>query len=147
MIKQLENKEKDVLGTTILNILHKFMQPILVALLISACILIISLKIDIASYKSDIKKLSDANIILNTELQQEKSNNRTLRDEINDQNDKIEKFRIDIEKKTEEYKKLINKSDKDRFKEMYEKNPELEVKSNECKDIKNSLNTIRKLGF
>ena len=60
------------------------------------------------------------NTTLTLEFQQEKSNNKTLNDAINDQNEKISKYEIDLENRDKEYKKLISQTDKERFKKIYD---------------------------
>ena len=105
------------------------------------------LHMNIRSLEIKNNKLVKDNTTLTLEFQQEKSNNKTLSEAIDDQNRKISKYEIDLEVKDKEYKKLISQTDKERFKKIYDQKPELEVKSNECEDIKNSLDAIRKLGL
>ena len=131
----------------ILQLLSKYKVSIAIGLGIAAIMHIFTLHMNIISLESKNNKLIKNNTTLTLEFQQEKSNNKTLNDAINDQNEKISKYEIDLENRDKEYKKLISQTDKERFKKIYDQKPELEVKSNECEDIKNSLDAIRKLGL
>ena len=129
------------------QLLLKYKVSIVIGLGIAAIIHILMLHMNIRSLEIKNNKLAKDNTTLTLEFQQEKSNNKTLNEAIDDQNRKISKYEIDLEVKDKEYKKLISQTDKERFKKIYDQKPELEVKSNECEDIKNSLNAVRKLGL
>lgn len=131
----------------ILQLLSKYKASIVIGLGIAAIMHIFTLHMNIISLETKNNELIKNNTTLTLEFQQEKSNNKTLNDAINDQNEKISKYEIDLENRDKEYKKLISQTDKERFKKIYDQKPELEVKSNECEDIKNSLDAIRKLGL
>lgn len=64
-----------------------------------------------------------------------------------EQNAKIEASRFDLAKKEGEYLELVNKPAEVRYKTVYKTIPNIEVKSDECKDIKELLDNIRVNGY
>jgi len=77
---------------------------------------------------------------------QQKSINE-CKDTIDTQNDSIEALAIDYEHNFNKLQELQNKPDKIRYKVIYKEIPTIEVKSNECEDIKTLLDDIRSTGF
>ena len=69
-----------------------------------------------------------------------------MKNSIEEQNSKIESLKSDRAKKEEQLKEWKAKPTKIRYKVLY-KTKYLEVKSNDCKDIKNSLNAVRRINY
>lgn len=78
------------------------------------------------------------------ELSNEKANNITLSSKIKDQNQKIAEQENNYEAKLKEFQEWKNKPVEIKYKEIIKHQ---EVKSNECKDIKNIINDIRNTSF
>ncbi len=75
------------------------------------------------------------------ELSNEKANNVTLRSSIKDQNEKIEANKNDYDSKIKQYEQWKNQPAEVKYKYITK-----EVKSNECEDIKKSIdNSIDRL--
>lgn len=91
-----------------------------------------------------INNLREENKILNANLVLEKANNVSLMASINSQNEKIEENKIDYEKNLKELEDWKNKPPNIKYKAVIKFK---EVKSNECKDIKNIINDIRTTSF
>lgn len=68
--------------------------------------------------------------------------NASFKSSIENQNEKVLALNKLSALQAEQYKNLINKPEKVRFKTKY-----IEVKSNECEDIKNIIGDIRANGF
>lgn len=88
---------------------------------------------------------------LESKLTQEKSNlalaaanNASLAAAIKNQNEKIELNKIDYEKKVKEFQVWKDKPAEIKYKETIKYK---EMKSNECEDIKNIINSIRTTSF
>lgn len=84
---------------------------------------------------------------LESELGVCSTNRYQLESAVKSQNDKIDQYRVDIEAKKEEYEKLLGQEPEIRYKTVYEKVPNIEVKSDECKDIKKLIDNIRNAGY
>jgi len=75
------------------------------------------------------------------DLSNEKANNTTLRATIKDQNEKVEANRNDYDSKIKQYEQWKNQPQEVKYKYITK-----EVKSNECEDIKKSIdNSIDRL--
>ncbi len=98
----------------------------------------------IFTLKLDIKKLESEKVELQTKLIACKSNNQTLKGSIATQNLKIETQKVNLSKRLKELDKWKNQPKEIRYKEVIKN---VEVKSNECKDIKNIINDIRTTSF
>lgn len=112
---------------------------IIAAVIIAAIVgtYIFILKMDIQELKSDKVKLQE-------KLIECKSNNQTLKGSIATQNLKIETQKVNLSKRLNELDKWKNQPREIKYKEVIKN---VEVKSNECKDIKNIINDIRTTSF
>ena len=81
---------------------------------------------------------------LETELVVCSTNNETLKNAITDQNTKVEALRVDYESSVAKYNELAQKPESVRFEKVFVKVPTIQVKSNECDDIKKLLDEISK---
>lgn len=72
------------------------------------------------------------------------ANNISLTSEIKSQNQKIEQIENNYIEKNKEFEIWKNKPTEVKYKEVIKN---IEVKSNECKDIKNLINDIRNTSF
>ena len=91
------------------------------------------------------KEVSDLNTSLNTAtslLAVEKANNTALKASIDSRNIEIEKQKINLSKKMEELEEWKSRPPDIKYKEIIKYK---EVKSNECKDIKNIIDSIRNI--
>lgn len=84
---------------------------------------------------------------LNVDLVVSKTNELTLGSVIKKQNDAISEFEVDKAKREQEYTELLSQPEKVRFEKVYVKVPSIEVKSDECKDIKKLIDDIRNAGY
>lgn len=113
-----------------------------------AAILILSVftlqHIKIQDLKTDIANLNTAIAYYEVELEKLRSSNDGYKRSINVQNEAINTLAInktELDKKLEEWQ---NKPAEIRYKKIYKMR---EVKSNECKDIKDTIDSIRNLDF
>ncbi|MDX4061731.1 hypothetical protein Q6A90_05055 [Aliarcobacter skirrowii] len=106
------------------------------------CILALVVYIKIINTEKDNlnTKLEKANAALVLE----KVNNTTLRSINAKQNSDIEKNRIDYENNLKDFENYKKQDFEVKYKELEKYK---EVKSNECKDIKNIINSIRSTSF
>ena len=74
----------------------------------------------------------------------EKANNVTAKATIKSQNDAIENQKVELSEKLQELQEWKNQPPETRYKEVIKYK---EVKSNECEDIKNIINSIRSTSF
>lgn len=116
--------------------IHKVMIGVIVAMGIG----MLGLWIDNSRLESKVNELESALVVCNT-------NKYQLESAVKSQNDKIEQYRVDIEAKKEEYEKLLGQEPEIRYKTVYKSVPNIEVKSDECEDIKKLLDSIRDAGF
>ena len=94
--------------------------------------------------KSELKKVQAKYSKQTEELAVEKANNTALRASIENQNKAVEKIKVDLENNLKEFEEWKNKPIETKYKEVIKYK---EVKSNECKDIKNIINSIRSTSF
>lgn len=117
-----------------------------------ATIIIITIFITILAIQSlYIKTLSSQVENLNSKLSKtesllalEKANNINLSASIQAQNNKIELIKNDYDSKNKEFEQWKQKPAEIKYKEIIKK---IEVKSNECKDIKIIIDDIRNTSF
>lgn len=91
-----------------------------------------------------INSLRAENKILNTDLILANAKNVTLNASIDYQNQKINKNRVDLEKNLKELEEWKNKPPDIKYQTVIKFK---EVKSNECEDIKNTIDAIRSTSF
>ena len=84
---------------------------------------------------------------LETDLVVCKTNNVTVKAALDTQNEKIASMEIDIEERNTKYQELLNQPPEIRYEVIYKKVPSIEVKSNECKEIKKLIDDIRSAGY
>ena len=112
------------------NIIIVILSTLLVSLLIATYFLNLN-------RESLVEKLNEAN----KEIVLLKSNNTSLKASLEDQNNKVESNRLDYEKKIKQYEGWKNQPTEVKYKYITK-----EVKSNECEDIKKSIdNSIDRL--
>ena len=85
--------------------------------------------------------------VLETDLVVCKTNNVTVKAALDIQNEKITSMEIDLEERTAKYQELLNQPPEIRYEVIYKKVPSIEVKSNECKEIKKLIDDIRYSGY
>lgn len=93
---------------------------------------------------SQNKILTTDLITKNSLLEVEKAKNVNLNASIKNQNEKIENNQIDLDTKLKELEEWKNKPAEIKYKEIIKFK---EIKSNECTDIKNIINSIRTTSF
>ena len=93
---------------------------------------------------SQNKTLTTDLITKNSLLEVEKAKNVNLNASIKNQNEKIENNQIDLDTKLKELEEWKNKPAEIKYKEIIKFK---EIKSNECTDIKNIINSIRTTSF
>lgn len=93
---------------------------------------------------SQNKTLTTDLITKNSLLEVEKTKNINLNASIKNQNEKIENNQIDLDTKLKELEEWKNKPAEIKYKEIIKFK---EIKSNECTDIKNIINSIRTTSF
>ncbi|HKM19360.1 MAG TPA: hypothetical protein VJY14_04775 [Aliarcobacter sp.] len=94
--------------------------------------------------QDEIENLENEKLILNSKLLIEKTNNITAKAIIDKQNKEIESKKVDYEKNIKDFEEWKNQPPETRYKEVIKYK---EVKSNECEDIKNIINSIRSTSF
>ena len=76
-----------------------------------------------------------------------KTNNVTVKSALDKQNEKIASMEIDLEERNAKYQELLNQPPEIRYEVVYKKVPSIEVKSDECKEIKKLIDDIRSAGY
>jgi len=109
-----------------------------------ALVVLATIVIVLSVYSNYLLNKVDA---LNSKLAIVESNELVLKKSIATQNEKVVKYEIDLQTKTEEYDKLVGQPPEIRYETVYKKVPNIKVKSNECKDIKKLLDDIRTAGY
>ena len=94
--------------------------------------------------KSELEKVQAEYSEQSKELAIEKANNVTAKATIKSQNDAIENQKVELSEKLQELQEWKNQPPETRYKEVIKYK---EVKSNECEDIKNIINSIRSTSF
>lgn len=84
---------------------------------------------------------------LETDLVVCSTNNVAIKTALDRQNEKISSMEIDIEDRKAKYQELLNQPPEIRYKTVYEKVPNIEVKSDECEDIKKLIDSISAAGY
>lgn len=84
---------------------------------------------------------------LTTDLVVSRTNEATVRKEVEVQNEAITKLAVDKAERDREYTELLSKPEEVRFETVYVKIPSIGVKSDECKDIKMLIDDIRSAGY
>lgn len=84
---------------------------------------------------------------MTTELVVSQTNEFKAKKEIEIQNEAITKLAVDKAAMDKKYLEQLNKPEKVRFEKVYVKVPNIEVKSNECDDIKKLIDNIRSTGY
>lgn len=108
---------------------------------IAALVLVLAITwVKLAGKTAEVNMLKADIVVLNTEKNQWLAVNA-------EQNAKIEANRLDLAKKESEYMELVSKPAEIRYKTVYKTIPNIEVKSDECKDIKELLDNIRASGY
>ena len=120
------------------DFIDKFYFSIIIALstLLLSCLTIIYILNN--SNENLTNQLNDTNNLLALA----ESNNINLKSSINEQNQAIEKNKVDLEAKLKEFEEWKNKQVEVKYKYITK-----EVKSNECKDIKDSIDRVRGINF
>lgn len=117
--------------------ISKFYNVIIVILSTLLVSILITLYFVNAKNESLLNVLNEAN----KEIVLLKSNNISLKDSLNEQNKKIESNRLDYEQKLEQYENWKKQPVEVKYQYITK-----EVKSNECEDIKKSIdNSINRL--
>jgi len=120
--------------------ISKFYSIIIVVLSTFLISLVIAIYFLNMNRESLIKDLTDKKI----ELSNEQANNITLTSKLEYQNQKIAEQENNYEAKLKEFQSWKDKPAEIKYKEIIKHQ---EVKSNECKDIKNIINDIRNTSF
>lgn len=76
-----------------------------------------------------------------------KTNNAAVKAALDKQNEKIADMEIDLESRKAKYQELLNQPPEIRYKTVYKKVPSIEVKSDECEEIKKLIDGIRSAGY
>ncbi len=94
--------------------------------------------------KSELEKVQASYLDQGKELAIEKANSITAKATIESQNNAIESQKVEYSEKLQELEDWKNKPSEVKYKEVIKYK---EVKSNECEDIKNVINSIRSTSF
>ena len=76
-----------------------------------------------------------------------KTNNTAIKSALDKQNETISNMEIALEERNIKYQTLLNQPPEIRYKTVYEKVPSIEVKSDECEEIKKLVDGIRSAGY
>ena len=127
-----------------MNFLTTYKNYIIIGIVISMLTIILIESIYIKLQSSKITFLQEKITEIKLDLSNEKANNTTLRSSIKDQNQKIEEHKNNYDSKLREFQEWKDKPAEIKYKEIIKYQ---EIKSNECKDIKNIINDIRNTSF
>ena len=94
--------------------------------------------------KSELEKVQASYLDQGKELAIEKANSITAKATIESQNRAIDSQKVEYSEKLQELEDWKNQSPEVKYKEVIKYR---EVKSNECEDIKNIINSIRSTSF
>ena len=94
--------------------------------------------------KSELEKVQASYLDQGKELAIEKANNTVIKATIESQNNAIESQKVEYSEKLQELEDWKNKPSEIKYKEVIKFK---EVKSNECEDIKNIINSMRSTSF
>ena len=94
--------------------------------------------------KSELEKVQASYLDQGKELAIEKANSITAKATIESQNNAIESQKVEYSEKLQELEDWKNKPSEIKYKEVVKYK---EVKSNECEDIKNIINSMRSTSF
>ncbi len=127
-----------------MNFLTTYKNYIIIGIVISMLTIILIESIYIKLQSGKINFLQEKITEIKLDLSNEKANNTTLRSRIKDQNQKIEEYKNNYDSKLREFQEWKDKPAEIKYKEIIKYQ---EIKSNECKDIKNIINDIRNTSF
>ena len=127
-----------------MNFLTTYKNYIIIGIVISMLTIILIESIYIKLQSGKINFLQEKITEIKLDLSNEKANNTTLRSSIKDQNQKIEEHKNNYDSKLREFQEWKDKPAEIKYKEIIKYQ---EIKSNECKDIKNIINDIRNTSF
>jgi len=102
--------------------------------------------VTVAMYENNISTLKDRLQELQIESLEYQKENAVCKAAIEDQNAALDTIRQDYKSQSEEFRMWKEQPHHVKYKTIY-KNIILEVKSNECEDIKNSIDAVRAIQF
>lgn len=129
--------------STLSAVAIKYGTIIAVSIVIILLIQILLLKHDIRNINSKLESCSKLKIELEVANDSLQDSNNLLIQHIEEQNSEIQKYSNDLNKRNAEYQKLLKIPEKEKYKEIYNKNPMMKEKSNAYEDITNLLDSIR----
>lgn len=127
-----------------MNFLTTYKDNILIIALVSLLTILAISAVYIKMQTAKIESLQENITKLEIELSNEKANNITLSSTIKNQNQKIAEHQNSYDIKIKEFQEWKDKPAEIKYKEIIKYQ---EIKSNECKDIKNIINDIRNTSF
>lgn len=127
-----------------LNLWEIYKIKILVVIIFSLVTAFVGMYLYADTLKSEVTTLNTSLNTANSLLVVERANNTTLKASIDSQNIEIEKNKINLSKKVQELEEWKNRPPDIKYKEVIKYK---EIKSNECKDIKNILNSVRNISI
>lgn len=122
--------------------MNAFIDKFYFAIIIVLSTLLLSFLVTIYILNNSNENLTNQLNDRNNLLALAESNNINLKSSINEQNQAIEKNKTDYEAKLKEFEEWKNKPVEVKYQYITK-----EVKSNECKDIKDSINRVRGINF
>lgn len=125
-----------------LNMLNTYKNIFIVALIFAAFAAVVFY---INSLKSEIKDLETKNLKTENKLAHEKVQSILYESTLKAQNMQIRNNKVERQKRIKELNEWKSKPAKIRYQVIY-KNREV-IKSNDCKDINNTINNIRTIDF
>jgi len=102
--------------------------------------------VTVAMYENNISTLKDRLQELQIESLEYQKENAVCKAAIEEQNKALDTIRQDYKSQSEEFRIWQEQPLRVKYKTIY-KNRILEVKSNECEDIKNSIDAVRAIQF
>ncbi|KLE02203.1 hypothetical protein [Aliarcobacter butzleri] len=127
-----------------LNLWEIYKIKILAIVIFTLIIAFIGIYIYADTLKSEVTTLNTSLNTTKSLLEVEKANNISLKASIDSRNIEIEKQKINLSKKMEELEEWKNRPPDIKYKEVIKYK---EIKSNECKDIKNIIDSIRNISI
>jgi chromosome segregation ATPase len=119
------------------NNIFKYTTAALIAILIATVVL----------YNSKVKSLNTQILELQLNIRTLEMNRMTLQESLNAQNDAILKLSKDRESAEEELLKWKNKKEKIRYRVIYKNLEKLDLKDDNCENLKNVINAVRNTTF
>ena len=108
--------------------------------MVAALLIMIGQYIKIQGLKADLAEEQTARVVA-------EANVASLRGAVENQNAKIKSIEVDRDKNLTRYEELKKQPEKVRYRVIYEHISKLDTKSDECEDIKELLDEIRKAGY